>query len=91
MCNIRHNLHFSIGPLEINDLKRTALPFTLMCRGRDTNDFTLRVASHLIAPCVSPCRKKREQLPKLLPHCASLRTSLIHVYPHAGKLDSFAR
>ena len=60
---------------------RTALHLTMMCRGRDTHRITLCVASHLIASCVSPCDMKREQIRQLLPHCASLRTSLIHVFP----------
>ena len=41
-----------------------------------TSRFTLCVASHQIAPWVSICEKRREQLRQLLSHCASLRTSL---------------
>ena len=40
---------FFIGPLETKDFERNVLHFTLTCRGRDTNRFSLCVASHLIA------------------------------------------
>ena len=85
MCNIHRHQYFPIDPLEINDFRRTALHLTLMCHGRDTKQ--TNIVRHFAPNCSMciPCEKKREQLRKLLPHCASYRTSLIHVFPHAGE------
>ena len=91
--------HFSIDPLKINDFKRTALHLTLMCRGRDTKRLQVCVASHLIAPRISPCGIRTASQAGyamcgfLRPHVGHSKAEYamcVALDPHVGHHDSFA-